>query len=123
MTSSEAYHQTSEAYHQRCSEEYVLVNPLKLSKNVSAMKFFLQSCRFILTILKSSIAHFFLGICCILLYSYFSKQTWLKASEKCSQGFAICNYSKTSETKKCLHIRVHFYIVVSQTCNFVNNEY
>ena len=57
------------------------VNLLKLSKDVSTMKFFFgKIADLYLQFFKNAMAHFFQRICCILRYTYFSKQIWLTAS-------------------------------------------
>ena len=78
------------------------VNPMKLSKNISEKNFvfFVKP-----QIYTYYVAYVFLWICFILTYTtHFSEQIW------------------SIDSKKCLHVDVHFDKVVSQTHSFGNNE-
>ena len=111
-------HRTRGALKNMCS-----VNPLKLFKNVSVIKFLcVQSCRFVPAILQKLYCPCFpRNLLYFTVHIYF-RTDLIDSLVTCSKGCVICSYSKTSKTKKSNLIGVYFYKVVSQTCNFVNNE-
>ena len=99
-------------------------NLLKLSKNVSTMKFFFcKNCRFIPAILQKRYRPFLPKNLLYFTVYIFFRTDLVDSFRTCSEGCVICNYSKASETEKCLHIGARFYQVVNQTCNFVAMKY
>ena len=85
--------------------------------------FFCKNCRFIPAILQKRYRPFLPKNLLYFTVYIFFRTDLVDSFRTCSEGCVICNYSKASETEKCLHIGARFYQVVNQTCNFVAMKY
>ena len=105
----------------RILDQQIFWNFLKMSLRWSF--FFCKNCRFIPAILQKRYRPFLPKNLLYFTVYIFFRTDLVDSFRTCSEGCVICNYSKASETKKCLHIGASFYQVVNQTCNFVAMKY
>ena len=105
----------------RILDQQIFWNFLKMSLRLSF--FFCKNCRFIPAILQKRYRPFLPKNLLYFTVYIFFRTDLVDSFRTCSEGCVICNYSKASETEKCLHIGARFYQVVNQTCNFVAMKY